>query len=76
MRAPRIAVDQDVCQAAGYCVRTAPAVFMFGADGLAAVRDPHGRPVPGPVDVPAEQVADVDTAAWDCPSGAITLTRD
>ncbi|MBF6061969.1 ferredoxin [Nocardia terpenica] len=67
-----VEVDREVCQSAGYCVRTAPAVFALGDDAIVAVRDGE-RLTTGPVAVPGDQAAAVRRASWDCPSAAIIV---
>ncbi|WP_218021230.1 ferredoxin [Nocardia crassostreae] len=71
----RVSIDQEVCQAAGYCVRTAPGVFEFDADGVAAVKAGK-RTGCGPMDVPEESVGLVRAAVNECPSGAITVSEE
>jgi ferredoxin len=58
------ATVSDECIGCGMCEGTAPDVFEIGDDGLAhAVVD----------EVPAEMEDDVQSAAEDCPVGAITV---
>ncbi|WP_067568757.1 ferredoxin [Nocardia acidivorans] len=71
--ATRVEVDQNLCQSAGYCVRTAPQIFAFDADDIVALRQ-GDQLTSGPVDVPEDQFKLADRAAWDCPAAAITLT--
>lgn len=73
MSPTRVDVDQEICQSAGYCVRSAPQIFAMGDDGIVALRD-GARLTAGPVDVPADQAELADRAAWDCPAAAINLT--
>ena len=69
----RVSVDPDVCQAAGYCVQTAPALFALGAEGVVTLTAGDGC---GPIDVPADLVELVREAESDCPSGAITVCEE
>ncbi|MEV6768754.1 ferredoxin [Nocardia sp. NPDC051030] len=70
----RVEIDPNVCQASGYCVGTAPAIFALGPDGIAEIKDAQGS-TPGPVEIPDEYRGLVETATLECPSGAITTSR-
>lgn len=74
MTTTRVEVDQDRCQSAGYCVRTAPEIFALDDDGIVAIRA-AGRLSAGPVEVAPADLDQVDRAAWDCPAAAITVTQ-
>ena len=62
-----VSVDGDLCIGSGTCVVTAPAAFVFDADGIATV-------------VPAAAAAlsdeELRDIARNCPSGAIALHQD
>lgn len=73
MTPTRVEVDQNLCQSAGYCLRTAPVIFAADADGIVALRAGSDLTT-GPIDIPAEQAELVDRAAWDCPAAAITTS--
>ncbi|MFI5783905.1 ferredoxin [Nocardia sp. NPDC051570] len=66
MPVTRVDVDRDVCQSSGHCARTAPTVF--------AATDAQGNRVTGPIEVPRRQAELGDTAAWECPAGAIVVS--
>ena len=57
--------DRDVCIGAGLCVLTAGAVFDQDDDGIVVVLDER------PTDVAA-----VQEAVANCPSGALSLTEE
>ncbi|QIS14915.1 ferredoxin [Nocardia arthritidis] len=73
MSPAHVEVDQNVCQSAGYCIRTAPTVFAADADGIVALRD-GDHLTAGPIEIPEDRTELVDRAAWDCPAAAITIS--
>ena len=58
----RAEIDREGCISCGLCADTCPAVFHMGDDGMA-----HGG------EVPAEMLADAETARDGCPVGAISI---
>lgn len=58
----RAYVDPDVCIGSGNCVNFAPEDFQLGPDGTARVKPGRGELSP-----------DVESAAEQCPIGAIAL---
>lgn len=71
----RVAVDQNRCVGAGFCVRRAWAVFAMTPDETVTLIGEDGETV-GPLEVPEEYAAAVEQAALECPSHAIAVTRD
>ena len=63
----KVSVDADYCAGHGACVVTCPDVFRIGADGYAEVLVDE---------VPAQLADAVERAAFECPTGAITVTTD
>jgi ferredoxin len=59
-----VSVERDRCCGAGQCVLAAPEVFDQAPDGLVQLLQPHP---------PADSISRVRTAAYDCPSRAISL---
>ncbi|MFF2555039.1 ferredoxin [Nocardia sp. NPDC058058] len=70
----RVEIDQSLCQSARYCLRTAPAIFALGDDDIAGVKDADGLPIAGPIEVPTDQAGLLESAAWECPAAAISIT--
>ncbi|BBY56100.1 ferredoxin [Mycobacterium koreense] len=70
----RVAVDQTVCIGAAICVRRAWAVFALDDDLVVLIGE--NGPTVGPLEVPEEYADAVEKAAFECPSRAITVTRD
>lgn len=66
----RVSVDRDLCQASGYCARSAAALFGVDGDGIVFL---HGDDLDGPMSVPDHHAESVRAAARDCPSGAIVV---
>lgn len=62
-----VAVDQELCIAAGRCVAVAPEVFDVDEDGFVVLL--QERPA-------TDQLAAAHTAALVCPARAITLDGD
>lgn len=64
---PRVAVDADLCVGTAECVRLAPGAFeLDDAQDIATV-------TPGAAATPVEQLR---RAAYECPTGAITVDED
>lgn len=63
----RIEVDRTRCQALGMCESLQPAYFQVGDDAnLHVLRE----------DVPAEDLAGIEHAVDQCPTGALSLRED
>lgn len=58
----RVWVDQKKCIGAGFCMDTAPAVFVLDATGKAVVIDPEG-----------DTIEKIWEAAEGCPVSAIVI---
>ncbi|WP_165756433.1 ferredoxin [Mycolicibacillus trivialis] len=71
----RVAVDQNLCVGAGFCVRRAWTVFAMTPDETVTLIGEDGETV-GPLEVPEEYAEAVERAALECPSNAIKVTRD
>ena len=63
----KVAVDADDCAGHGACVVTCPAVFRIGDDGYAEVLVD---------DVPSDLAGDVEQAALECPTQAISIAAE
>ena len=59
------ATVNDACVGCGLCTGTCPVVFSMGDDGLA-----HGG------EIPANQMAEAETARDGCPVSAISIGED
>ena len=61
---PRIHIDEDLCVGTGDCVRIAPGAFTIpdGGDIVELLPTADQQPI-----------ADLRRAAYDCPTGAITV---
>ncbi|MDQ2677764.1 MAG: ferredoxin [Actinomycetota bacterium] len=63
----KVAVDADDCAGHGACVVTCPAVFRIGDDGYAEVLVDE---------VPSDLAGDVEQAALECPTQAISIAAE
>ncbi len=63
----KVRVDEDECAGHGACVVTCPSVFRIGHDGYAVVLVDE---------VPADLASDVERAALECPTQAISIAPE
>ncbi len=68
-------VDQDVCFGSEMCTNALPDVFALQPDGVAGLRGDGTADTAGPTEVDAELHAALQSTAWNCPAGAIAVTR-
>lgn len=73
----KVWVDQELCQAAGYCNRIAPNIFSSAPDGVVVlVGTSAGTTADDALEVLPDVEAVVRAAARDCPAEAIMICED
>lgn len=66
---PFVSIDQNICMASEYCVRSHPELFDVGAEGVATLPDGGA----GPLALTGDQVEVAQQASRHCPAGAIVF---
>lgn len=70
----KVAIDRSLCISSGNCVRTVPALFRLGPDGIATLAGQDRTGADDMVTVPVGLEVDVDDAVFNCPMTAIEAT--